>query len=82
MQAMKGYDELPKKLSKNLKEEQGRTMGGGFGYTSNLILLMELRKKIMTFRDIIDLPPCDGSASINEVYIYIYISYHNSIVRR
>jgi len=48
------------------------TIGSRFGYTcSNLILLMELRKKIMTFRDIIDLPPCDGSASINEVYIYI-----------
>jgi hypothetical protein len=67
---MKRY-EKPKKLSNNPKEEQGMTIGSRFGYTSNLILLMELRKKIMTFRDIIDLPPCDGSASINEVYIYI-----------
>ncbi|XP_062162974.1 uncharacterized protein At4g04980-like isoform X2 [Alnus glutinosa] len=66
-QAMKRY-EKPKKLSKNPKEEQGMTIGSRFGYTcSNLILLMELRKKIMTFRDIIDLPPCDGSASINEL---------------
>ncbi|KAF3451520.1 hypothetical protein FNV43_RR07615 [Rhamnella rubrinervis] len=29
--------------------------------------MVELRKKILTFRDIIDLPPCDGSASINEL---------------
>ncbi|XP_059439857.1 uncharacterized protein At4g04980 [Corylus avellana] len=63
---MKGY-ELPKKLSKSPKEEQGMALGGRFGYTSKLILLMELRKKIMTFRDILDLPPCDGSASINEL---------------
>lgn len=66
LQGMKGY-ELPKKLSKSPKEEQGMAIGGRFGYTSKLILLMELRKKIMTFRDILDLPPCDGSASINEV---------------
>jgi formin 2/Wiskott-Aldrich syndrome protein len=32
-------------------------------------LMMELRKKIITFRDIIDLPPFDGSLSINEVSI-------------
>uniref|UniRef100_A0A6N2LD30 Hydroxyproline-rich glycoprotein family protein n=1 Tax=Salix viminalis TaxID=40686 RepID=A0A6N2LD30_SALVM len=28
---------------------------------------MELRKKIITFRDIVDLPPFDGSLSINEL---------------
>ncbi|KAJ9168891.1 hypothetical protein P3X46_020370 [Hevea brasiliensis] len=35
--------------------------------TGNFILIMELRKKIFTFRDIIDLPPCDATESINEL---------------
>ncbi|XP_061982779.1 uncharacterized protein At4g04980-like [Populus nigra] len=37
------------------------------GSPGNFILMMELRKKIITFRDIIDLPPFDGSLSINEL---------------
>ncbi|KAJ9136200.1 hypothetical protein P3X46_033301 [Hevea brasiliensis] len=36
-------------------------------FTGNFILMMELRKKIFKFRDIIDLPPCDGNESINEL---------------
>ncbi|XP_065877186.1 uncharacterized protein At4g04980 [Euphorbia lathyris] len=35
--------------------------------TGNFILMMDLRKKIYTFRDIIDLPLCDGTESINEL---------------
>lgn len=31
------------------------------------MLMMELRKKILTFRDTIDLPPCDGSGPIPEL---------------
>ncbi|KAJ6402045.1 hypothetical protein OIU84_014173 [Salix udensis] len=37
------------------------------GSSGNFILMMELRKKIITFRDIVDLPPFDGSLSINEL---------------
>lgn len=28
----------------------------------------ELKNKISTFRDLLDLPPCVGSASVNEVF--------------
>ncbi|PON50729.1 hypothetical protein PanWU01x14_221010, partial [Parasponia andersonii] len=30
--------------------------------------MMELRKKILTFRDVLHLSPCDDYASIDEVY--------------
>uniref|UniRef100_A0A2C9U5U6 Hydroxyproline-rich glycoprotein family protein n=1 Tax=Manihot esculenta TaxID=3983 RepID=A0A2C9U5U6_MANES len=36
-------------------------------FTGNFILMMKLRKKILTFRDAIDLPPCDGTESITEL---------------
>ncbi|XP_010533899.1 PREDICTED: uncharacterized protein At4g04980 [Tarenaya hassleriana] len=36
-------------------------------WTGNFILMVELRKKILTFRDIVDLPPLDGSPSIPEM---------------
>lgn len=63
---MKGYD-IHKNLPKSQKEVLGMTIGSPLGHASNLMLMLELRKKISLFRDIIDLPPCDGSTSINEV---------------
>lgn len=63
---MKGYD-IHKNLPKSQKEVLGMTIGSPLGHASNLMLMLELRKKISIFRDIIDLPPCDGSTSINEV---------------
>ena len=63
---MKGYD-IHKNLPKSQKEVLGMTIGSPLGHASNLMLMLELRKKITIFRDIIDLPPCDGSTSINEV---------------
>jgi hypothetical protein len=54
-----------KKESQEPKMERSRSRGS----PGNFILMMELRKKIITFRDIIDLPPFDGSLSINEVSI-------------
>lgn len=63
---MKGYD-IHKNLPKSQKEVLGMTIGGPLGHASNLMMMLELRKKISIFRDIIDLPPCDGSTSINEV---------------
>jgi hypothetical protein len=52
-----------KKESEEQKMERSRSRGS----SGNFILMMELRKKIITFRDIIDLPPFDASLSINEV---------------
>ena len=54
------------------KEDQGAKMVGlkmdhTRGSAGSFILMMELRKKVFAFRDIVDLPPCGGSASINEV---------------
>ncbi|KAJ9170981.1 hypothetical protein P3X46_019037 [Hevea brasiliensis] len=37
------------------------------GWAANLLLMVELRKRILTFRDVIDLPPCDGSGPIHEL---------------
>ncbi|KAJ6292503.1 hypothetical protein OIU78_024640 [Salix suchowensis] len=52
-----------KKVSQEPKMERSRSRGS----PGNFILMMELRKKIITFRDIIDLPPFDGSLNLNEV---------------
>ncbi|KAF4394343.1 hypothetical protein G4B88_018493 [Cannabis sativa] len=58
------YNHPPPPLGKN----SGITISGNScGWTGNLIFMVELRKKILTFRDIIDLPPCDGSSPINEL---------------
>ncbi|KAM3700255.1 hypothetical protein ACJW30_05G084400 [Castanea mollissima] len=65
-ETMKGYD-IHKNLPKSQKEVLGMTIGSPLGHASNLMLMLELRKKISIFRDIIDLPPCEGSTSINEL---------------
>ncbi|EEF43224.1 hypothetical protein RCOM_0934880 [Ricinus communis] len=49
------------------KDVKGPKMERSRRCTGNFILMMEFRRKIFTFRDIIDLPPCDGSESINEL---------------
>jgi len=43
--------------------------------SQNLMLMIELRKKILTFRDIIDLPPCECSSSIYEVFNSLHEQY-------
>ncbi|XP_057950215.1 uncharacterized protein At4g04980-like [Malania oleifera] len=57
------------KMSKSQTGAEGLMDDGSPGSTGNLILTNELRRKILTFRDTMDLPPCDGSASINELVI-------------
>ncbi|KAF2303383.1 hypothetical protein GH714_017717 [Hevea brasiliensis] len=53
--------------TKESEKGSGRTKDGSIASMyRQLILIMELRKKIFTFRDIIDLPPCDATESINE----------------
>ncbi|KAF8409313.1 hypothetical protein HHK36_005387 [Tetracentron sinense] len=54
-------------VPKNQMEVAGLTIDNSCGWAGNFVLIMELRKKILTFRDIIDLPPCDESGSINEL---------------
>ncbi|KAL1226395.1 hypothetical protein V5N11_005318 [Cardamine amara subsp. amara] len=39
-------------------------------WTGNFILMVELRRKMFTFRDIIDLPPLDGSPSITDMVMH------------
>ncbi|KAJ8761653.1 hypothetical protein K2173_004429 [Erythroxylum novogranatense] len=46
------------------------------GSAGNFILMVELRKKIFSFRDIIDLPPCNGSATINELVLVTMKDLH------
>lgn len=49
--------------------------GGSHGWAGNFLLMAELRTKIMSFRDILDLPPCNGSIPLNEVFLLIiYLS--------
>ena len=62
-------------ISKNQKPAQSLKTEMPYGKTGNFILIMELRKKIMTFRDLIDLPPCDGSASIDEVVFFFFFFF-------
>lgn len=54
-------------VSKNLKNVAGMMPDNSSGWRGNVMFLIELRKKILTFRDIIDLPPCDDSSPIHEV---------------
>lgn len=56
----------------NLKNVVGMMPDNSSGWRANFMFMIELRKKILTFRDIIDLPPCDGSSPIHEVLITIY----------
>ncbi|GFZ12927.1 hydroxyproline-rich glycoprotein family protein [Actinidia rufa] len=37
------------------------------GWAEKFMVMMKLRKQIVTFRDIIDLPPCDDSGPIHEL---------------
>ncbi|XP_062103159.1 uncharacterized protein At4g04980-like [Humulus lupulus] len=53
--------------SSGLSTNLGGISGNPCGWTGNFIFMVELRKKILTFRDIIDLPPCDGSSPISEL---------------
>ncbi|KAI8000003.1 Uncharacterized protein LOK49_LG09G00645 [Camellia lanceoleosa] len=54
-------------ILRNLKLFKGSKVHNSNSATSVFLKMEELRKKILTFRDLIDLPPCVGSASANEV---------------
>lgn len=60
-------------LTKNQKNVADMMIDESCGLTGNLMMMMELRKKVMTFRDIIGFPPYDEAGPINEVYFYLFI---------
>ncbi|XP_004505007.1 uncharacterized protein At4g04980 [Cicer arietinum] len=57
----------PKKSSKAQSKENGESMELSFVGADQLILMVEIHKKIMAFRDIMDLAPCNSSASLQEI---------------
>jgi Wiskott-Aldrich syndrome protein len=56
-----------KKSSKAQSKENVDSMELSFVGADQLILMVEIHKKIMAFRDIMDLAPCNSSASLREV---------------
>ncbi|XP_042519750.1 uncharacterized protein At4g04980-like [Macadamia integrifolia] len=61
-EATKRYDS-----PKNQKRMADWMISSSCGWAGNLMFMVELRKKTLRFRDIIDLPPCNGSGPIKEL---------------
>ncbi|OIW13679.1 hypothetical protein TanjilG_08021 [Lupinus angustifolius] len=59
----------PKKFSNAKNEALGESMQWSFVSGDQLILMMEVHKKIMVLRDIMDLAPLNSSASLHEMVI-------------
>ncbi|KAL1226396.1 hypothetical protein V5N11_005319 [Cardamine amara subsp. amara] len=51
----------------SLREAKSPKTSSSPKWTGNFILMVELHRKMFTFRDIIDLPPLDGSLSITDM---------------
>ncbi|KAJ8618180.1 hypothetical protein MRB53_014366 [Persea americana] len=72
---------LPEKSVKgsNVLQHQQKVKdlpGGSHGWAGNFLLMAELRTKIMSFRDILDLPPCNGSVPLNELLMHTVRDLH------
>ncbi|PON84655.1 hydroxyproline-rich glycoprotein family protein [Trema orientale] len=74
---LSGFQEKSSVISKNPVEISGMSKESSCGWTGNFIFMIDLRKKILTFRDIIDLPPCDGSSPIHELVNGTVEDLHN-----
>ncbi|GMN57108.1 hypothetical protein TIFTF001_026224 [Ficus carica] len=72
-----GFQRKSPGILKKPGEVAGITIENSSGWTGNFILMIELRKKILTFRDIIDLPPCDGSSPIQKLVKGTVEDLHN-----
>ncbi|XVE51290.1 hypothetical protein DITRI_Ditri02bG0028200 [Diplodiscus trichospermus] len=57
------------KLSRNRRGRKGPRRHISSQTACNFILMMELRRKIMTFRDIVDLPSCSSSVSTDKLLL-------------
>ncbi|XP_015943329.1 uncharacterized protein At4g04980 [Arachis duranensis] len=68
---MKGTNSSPKKqFSKSLNEgKKGESMEWSFVSADQLMLMIQVHKKILVFRDIIDLAPLNTSISLREMVI-------------
>lgn len=60
-------------LTKNQKNEADMMIDESCESNGNLIMV-ELRKKVLTFRDIMNFPPHDQAGAINEVSFYLFIT--------
>ncbi|KAK4347119.1 hypothetical protein RND71_033458 [Anisodus tanguticus] len=58
----------PIAVSKSFKSK-GSAVRNSCRVAGNFIIMTELRNKILTLRDLLDLSPCIGSASVNELLI-------------
>ncbi|XP_027062391.1 uncharacterized protein [Coffea arabica] len=56
-------------MSKVNKEATGLEVANSRGGIGGLMLMFELRKKIITFRDILHLPPCANATAIAELVV-------------
>ncbi|KAK9284763.1 hypothetical protein L1049_023940 [Liquidambar formosana] len=64
-------------ICKNSKEVAGVMIDKPCGWAGNFMLMMDIRMKILTFRDTIDLPPCDSSGPIHELVMGTIEDFHN-----
>ncbi|KAL3522230.1 hypothetical protein ACH5RR_015064 [Cinchona calisaya] len=64
------------KASKTHKQMKGATVRKSCGVAGNYIKMTDIRNKILTFRDLLDLSPCVGSASVNELLIWTLKDLH------
>lgn len=51
------------------QRQQGLASSGSCGRAGNFVLMVELRSRIIRFRDILDLSPCKASTPMNEVFL-------------
>nr|GMD06854.1 protein diaphanous homolog 1-like [Ipomoea batatas] len=58
------------------KETKGTTERKPCGFASNFMVMTELRNKTLTLRDLLDLSPCIGSASVHELLMLTLKDLH------
>ncbi|CAI9087523.1 OLC1v1021606C3 [Oldenlandia corymbosa var. corymbosa] len=68
------------KSSKKKKKMKGSIVGStvrnSSGVAKNFIRTTDIRKKILTFRDLLDLSPCISTATVNELLIWTLKDLH------
>ncbi|XP_016493098.2 uncharacterized protein LOC107812484 [Nicotiana tabacum] len=63
-------------VSKGYSTTKGSRVHNSCGVADNFIIMTALRSKILTLRDLLDLSPCLGSASVNELLILTLKDLH------
>ncbi|XP_055808097.1 uncharacterized protein LOC129876638 [Solanum dulcamara] len=62
--------------SSNANATKGSRVHNSCGVAGNFVIMTALRSKILTLRDLLDLSPCFGSASLNELLILTLKDLH------